>query len=195
MRLLSFSFAALTLAACSREKPAPKVDPPSPAPTEVTPAPPLPVKPVAVKPEDGAVAWIRALGKNDPAALAAISVLPFDVGGMLANTQGCEHLSTRVNTAAELKTLTTCLTRPETLVSYDAARVDEPSYTTVKLVKTEKLPDASEYSAAMFSGLRGEATWVEVNIAGDGQWLSFLIAVKPDGRVRGAMLEGEVEPD
>lgn len=43
----------------------------------------------------------------------------------------------------------------------------------------------------MFDGLRSEATWVEVNIAGDGQSLSFLIAVKPDGRVRGAMVEGE----
>jgi hypothetical protein len=193
MRLLSFFFASLTLAACSREKPAPKIDPPSPTPTEVTPAPPAPVKPdpVAVKPEDGAVAWLRALGKNDAVALAAASVLPFDVGGMLAHSEGCEKLSTRVNTAAELKTLTTCLTRPDNIISHDAKRVDEPSFTTVELVKVDKLPDASEYTTAMFDGLRSEATWVEVNIAGDGQSLSFLIAVKPDGRVRGAMVEGE----
>jgi hypothetical protein len=191
MRTIYLLSLALLTCSCSREKPAPAAERAAPTAPEVA----APAKPIAAPeappatPEIAAATWLRALGKNDPKALAETSALPFEAGGLLLNNEHCPRMSARAANAAELTTLAGCLAR-DSLIASDAKRIDDSGLATTSLLEGTAVPEALADHAALINALRGEATWVLVNIAGDGQSLTFLLAVK-DGRVRAALVEGE----
>lgn len=176
---------ALLLSACSKKAdPAGEgtgaTAPAAATPTAPTaPAPTAPAAPTAppAAPEAGidlksaekqASAWLSALGKRDAAALAAASILPFEVAAVFEYPEKCFKVKTRATTAAELEELTKCLIL-DRKIAKDAKLIDTPDLPKIEQAESYEVPDSPSANE-----LQGKVRWIKITLIGEELRYFFL---------------------